>query len=221
MEVSVFMIKIGLTGGIGSGKSTISNIIKNNKIPVIDADIISRTVLNKYPEIMNGIKLNFGKKFFDEYGNIKRRELGNFIFQDKDRKCKYEGIIMPYIKNDILSEMKKFSMQGNELCVLDAATLIENNFQKYVDDVILVWVNKNIQIERVKKRDNLTSEQVIMRINSQMLLDEKKKYADFILDNSNDIASTKDNLKIIFEKIITKHRGVKCLKEVYLGHTQH
>lgn len=214
------MIKIGLTGGIGSGKSTISNILKNNNIPVIDADVISKTVLNKYPEIIDSIKLYFDGKFFDDYGNLKRREFGNFIFQDKIRKCKYEEIIMPYIKNDILSEMQKLSMQGNELCILDAATLIENNFQKYVDDVILVWVNKDIQIERVKKRDNLETNEVMMRIDSQMSLDEKKKYADFILDNSNEVSNTKNNLKIILKEIIMKHEGVKCPKKSYLGHIQ-
>lgn len=117
---------------------------------------------------------------------------------------------MPYIKEDILFEMDSLDKEGNKLCILDAATLIENNFRKYVDELILVWINRMTQIDRVKERDNLTYDQVIIRIDSQMSLDEKKKYSNYILDNSKDLDTTKKNLKDILEQIVIKYKGVKC-----------
>jgi dephospho-CoA kinase len=206
------MLKVGLTGGIGSGKSTVSSMLKLREIPIIDADVVSRKVLSKYPEIMYNIKEIFGKSFFDCDGNLKRREFGNFLFANKEFRKKYEDIIIPYIKKDIFSEIDKLSAQNEDICILDAATLIENNLHPYMDEVILVWVDLKTQIKRVQIRDKFNLDQVMARINSQMRLDEKKKYASFILDNSKDISTTKKNLENILNKIITKHKGVKCPK---------
>lgn len=204
------MILIGLTGGIGSGKSTVSGILRDNKIPVIDADVISRDVLSKYPEIIENIKMVFGKNFFDCSGNLERKKFGDYIFSDKKLKSEYENMIMPFIKKDIFSEIDKLKERKNNLCVLDAATLIENKFYVYMNEVILVWVDVDTQISRVKNRDKLTTSQVLLRINSQMSLEEKKKYTTFILDNSGEVYKTKQKLKDIFTKIIMKYKGVKC-----------
>ena len=92
------MFKIGLTGGIGTGKSTVSKLFKDYGIPIIDADIISREVLKKYPEILEDIKNTFNDGFFDENGELKRREFGNYIFKFPNERIAYENIIIPYIK---------------------------------------------------------------------------------------------------------------------------
>ncbi|MCH3964747.1 MAG: dephospho-CoA kinase [Clostridium sp.] len=206
------MVLIGLTGGIGSGKSTVSTILRNNRISVIDADVISRNVLGRYPEIINGIRIVFGSNFFDCRGNLDRKKFGDYIFSEKILKSKYENIIMPFIKKDIFSEIDRLKNYGSDVCVLDGATLIENKFHIYMDEIILVWVDVDTQINRVKTRDRLTTNQVLLRINSQMTLNEKKKYATFILDNSGDICSTRQNLKDIFIRITMKYKGVKCPK---------
>lgn len=206
------MIIIGLTGGIGSGKSTVSNILRENGISIIDADIVSRGVLKKYPQIINNIELKFGKSFFDSKGSLKRKKFGNYIFSNKELRREYESIIIPYIKKDIFIEIERLKRERKDICVLDAATLIENKFYRYMNEVILVWVDVNTQINRVKIRDKLSDSEVIMRINSQMSLNEKKKYASFVLDNSGDIFETKLNLNSILIKIMIKYKGVKCSK---------
>lgn len=195
------MLKIGLTGGIGSGKSTISRMLKERNIPVIDADSISREVIKNNLEIPKEIKLNFGSEFFDENNNLKRQEFGNYIFKNKTQRKKYENIIMPYIIKEIFRSMGVCENLGENICVLDAPTLIENGVHKYMDINILVWIPKSMQIERVKERDKMNEINVLDRINSQMSLEEKKQYADFIIDNSGNIENTIKQLDKIFDSI--------------------
>ncbi|APH15707.1 dephospho-CoA kinase [Clostridium sporogenes] len=198
------IFKIGLTGGIGSGKSTIAEMIKEKDIPVIDADKISREVLKLYPEILIKVKEVFGKEFLDDNGDLKRREFSSYIFKNKNKRIEYENIIMPYITKETFKRIKVLEENKESICVLDAPTLIEQGLYKYMDVNILVWVDKNIQINRVIKRDDLNRSEVINRINSQMSIEEKKKFVDYIIDNSKDIENTKGELDKIFMEVMIK-----------------
>ncbi|EES90680.1 dephospho-CoA kinase [Clostridium botulinum C] len=196
------MIKVGLTGGIGSGKSTVSNILKSKNIPIIDADLISREVLYIYPEVLEEIKNIFGEEFIDEKGNLKRRELGNYIFGNNLLRKKLENLIIPYIKKEIFKRVDEYSNLHKRICIIDAPTLIEHHINESMDINILVWVDKKTQIERVKTRDNMSEEEVLQRINSQMSLEEKSKYVDFTIDNSGDLDTTKEEINKILEKVM-------------------
>lgn len=200
------MLKIGLTGGVGSGKSTVSNILREKGIKIIDADLISREVINIYPEIKEKIKETFGEVFFDKKGNLKRRELGNYIFKQSEKRKELERIIMPYIKKEIDLRFDDYEKSGEYLCILDAPTLIEQEIYKYMNKNILVWVDRKNQIQRVMSRDNFTENQVLDRINSQMDLEEKKKYVDFIIDNSKELIDTIKQINNIIA-IIKKDEG--------------
>lgn len=197
------MLKVGLTGGIGSGKSTVSNMMKDKNIPVIDADIISREVLDIYPDILKEIEYTFGKEFIDSDGRLKRRQLGDFVFKDQNERKKLESILIPYIKKEIFNRFDEYYKEEYQLCVLDAPTLIENGIHKNMDINILVWVDRNTQFERVKSRDNLSYEQVENRIKSQMALDDKKAMVDYIIDNSGTIEETRHQLDKILECIMS------------------
>ncbi|ABS34093.1 dephospho-CoA kinase [Clostridium botulinum] len=200
------IFKIGLTGGIGAGKSTISEMIKEKNIPVIDADKISREVLKLYPEILIRVKEVFGKEFLDDNGDLKRREFGSYIFKNKNKRMEYENIIMPYITKETFKRIKLLEENKESICVLDAPTLIEQGLYKYMDINILVWVDKDTQINRVVKRDGLNRSEVMNRINSQMSMEEKKKFVEYIIDNSKDIENTKSELDKIFMEVMIKAR---------------
>lgn len=198
------MIKIGLTGGIGSGKSTVSKMLLEQGFKIIDADTIAREVLVKYPEILEKIRINFGEGFFDWRGEFRRKEFGNHIFRFPKQRKKYEEIIIPYIKNEIFMEIEKYEKTNEKMIILDAPTLIETNLHKEMDYIIVVWVDSNTQVMRIKNRDNLSREEITNRINSQLPLDSKKDYANIIIDNSKELLKTKDqvNKVIDFLKVI-------------------
>lgn len=199
------MIKIGLTGGIGTGKSTVSTILKSENFKVIDADTISRNVLEKNPEILEKVRIQFGEVFFDWRGEFRRKEFGNHIFRFPKQRIKYENIIMPYIKNEIEKELKNYEKKGENIVILDAPTLIENKFHNEMDYVILVCTDNSTQIQRVKNRDKLTKAEVISRINAQMSMEEKKAFANIIIDNNKDLVDTQKQVYdlIDFLKLIS------------------
>ena len=193
------MIKIGLTGGIGSGKSTVSFMLKEAGFNIIDADIVAREVLVKYPEILERVKVEFGSGFFDWRGDFRRKEFGNHIFRFPKQRKKYEDIILPYIKREIYDNIDKLEKKNVDFVILDAPTLIENDLHKDMDYVILVWVDKNTQIQRVKSRDTLSKDEAINRINAQMPLDMKKDFSNIVIENNDTLAKTKEQVDLLIE----------------------
>lgn len=203
------IIKIGLTGGIGSGKSTVTNMLIDMGISIIDCDKISRNILEIYTEVKYKIRETFGKEFFDEEDNLLRRKLGDYIFEDELRKSKLEEITLPYIKDEIFKSINKFESEGKKMCVIDAPTLIESGFNEYMDYNILVWTNVKTQIDRVMTRDNMKKDQVLKRINSQITLDSKIDYVDYVIDNSSSVYVTRIEVKSIIDDILIKIRNME------------
>lgn len=193
------MIKIGLTGGIGSGKSTVSKMLIEKGFKLIDADIISRNVLIKYPEIIDKIKIEFGTGFFDWRGEFRRREFGNHIFRFPKQRKKFEDIILPYINKEIFKAIDDYEKAGEKIVILDAPTLIENNLHTYMDYIIVVWVDNNTQIIRLKNRDRLSRDEAINRLNAQLSLDKKRDYAHIIIDNNGDLLKTKEQVDKVMD----------------------
>lgn len=199
------MIKFGLTGGIGTGKSTVSKIFISEGIKVIDADLIAREVLEKNPAIYDDIRTEFGSGFFDWRGEFRRKEFGNHIFRFPKQRIKYEGIIIPYIKEEIENQFKRYEKKGEKIVILDAPTLIENNLHLEMDYVILVVADNSVQIKRIIERDKLTKSDAVSRINSQMPVEQKKEFANIIIDNNGDLIETQKQVYdlIDFIKLIS------------------
>lgn len=195
------MLKVGITGGIGSGKSTVTNMLKEKQLPIIDADIISREIFIINPDVLHQIKEEFGYEFFDEQGKLKRKEFGNYIFKNDTRRKKLESIMLPFIISEINLRIKAYEENNCKLCFLDAPTLIENNLHTSMDVTILVWVNSEVQLQRVILRDALEIDAAMDRIRAQMPIDEKKKFADFIIDNGGSVEKTKLQLELIITEL--------------------
>jgi dephospho-CoA kinase len=193
---------IGLTGSIGSGKSTISKLIKEKGLPIIDADIISKEILIKHPNLLEDIKNTFGIDYFDEKGNLLRKKLGSLIFSNKVMKDNLEQILLPSIIKDIFDKVNEYACKGYKYCVVDAPTLIENELHFYMNAIILVTIDKELQIRRVMTRDSLNFDEVLNRKNSQMPQEEKINYADYIINNSGTVEQSKAQLNEILKSLV-------------------
>jgi dephospho-CoA kinase len=195
------MLCVGLTGGIGTGKSTVSRMFIEKGIPVVDADIIAKNILITYPELLTAIRKEFGDEYFTEDGTINRKKLGNLIFKFPESRKKLEDIMLPRIKSEIFKHVDLRKKLNEEICIVDAPTLIETGIDQAMDFNILVWINKETQIKRVMQRDKFSLEETMDRINSQMPIDEKKERVDFIINNSSEIENTEKQLDKILNCI--------------------
>ena len=190
-------MRIGLTGGIASGKSTVSRYLASLGIEVIDGDLLAREVLVLYPEILLYLKDTYGDLIFQK-GELDRRALGRIIFQDEKKKKAYLDIIMP----KIIEEARKRLKEAKEsFVVLDAALLFEEGLDKDVDVTVTVFVPYEVQLKRLLKRDSLTVSEAVSRIRSQMPLEEKRRRADHVVDNSGSREETYQQINEILKSL--------------------
>lgn len=188
---------IGLTGGIASGKSTVSEMLKKRDIPVIDADLIAREVVEvgkkAYTEIVNA----FGKEILNEDLTINRARLGSIVFQNEDKRKKLNSIVHPEVRLEMKRRQEQLISEGAKAVVLDIPLLFESNLKHLVDKVIVVYTGEKNQLERLMKRNNFSKEEALSRINAQMPLKEKVKFADAVINNDGTLEETEQQLENI------------------------
>lgn len=191
------MLKVGLTGSIGCGKSSLSNILKKYDIPIIDADIKGREIYEN-KELLRDIEKNFGSSVINKDGTLNRKNLGKIVFNDDYKLEKLNSLTHPVIQNMIKDDLNKYEKFGKKIAVVDAALLIEAGFMNMLDTLVVVTCSEEVQLQRVVLRDNCSEEDAMGRIKSQIPQDEKVKYAEFVVDNSGTI----EHLEKEAEKLI-------------------
>ena len=196
-------VVIGLTGGIGTGKSTVSQILKEKNFPVIDLDIISHEVI-KFPKVMEKIIENFGKEVL-EYNNtgnwiISREKLGRVIFGNREKRLILNSIMHPEILR-IMREKILECKKENKIIFVEIQLLFEVQWEKEFDYILLVSTEKETQIKRILARDKRSKEEALSIINSQMPLDEKKKISDYVIENDGNIQDLERKIDGFLKKI--------------------
>lgn len=189
---------IGITGGIASGKSVASNIIKKLGYPVIDADIISKKLSEKGNSCYNAIVDTFGEEYLLESKELDRKKLGKLIFNDSSKKELLNSITHPLILEEIERQISTFE---NGVIFLDIPLLYESKMEFLCDEVICVYVNKDLQIKRLMERDGIDREFAIAKINSQLDLEKKKLMADYFINSDNTLIAEEYQIKNIIDKI--------------------
>ncbi len=186
---------IGLTGGIASGKTTAANMFKEEGIPVIDSDHIVKMLWQNDQDMIKEIEQSFGYPMTEEG----KKKLASEIFQNDEKRKMLNRIIHPRVFSIIEDEKKKLS--DEKIIVIDMPLLIEVGYQSEVDTVVLVYVDPITQLNRLISRDHLSEDSAYLRINSQMSLEEKKEYADLVLDNTKEIKYLKEAIKNFLNRV--------------------
>ncbi|MFC3883199.1 dephospho-CoA kinase [Bacillus songklensis] len=191
---------IGLTGGIASGKSTVSNMLKELSIPVIDADQIAREVVQKDKPAYEEIVRTFGVDILAPDLQIDRAKLGAIVFHQEEKRQLLNQIVHPAVRKEMLAQKEAFLQEGHSTVVLDIPLLFESKLTSLVDKILLIFVDDHVQLERLMKRNHFTEAEAEARIQSQMPLSQKVPLADEVINNNGSIDETKRQLLAILAK---------------------
>lgn len=195
------MITFGLTGGIASGKSTVTKTFRYLGIPIVDADVVARQIVEPGTVGLQAVVFAFGKEFLQSDGTLNRTKLGARVFADKKELDICNKIMGPLIVDESAAQIKKLHDDGAPLVGYDAALICEMGNSKKYRPLIVVHCPSDTQIDRLMSRNNLTRAEAMYRIEAQMPVEKKKALADYLIDTSDSIESSKYQTKVIAHRI--------------------
>jgi dephospho-CoA kinase len=194
---------IGVTGGIGSGQSTVCDYLEKLGCKIIDVDKKAKQIIQRDLSLQKELKVVFGKDIFFEDGKLNRKRLAQLAFRDDERTLQLNKLVHPRMVAEIIEEMEtaRFS-QTYPLIVVDAALIYEISIEQMFDAVIVVYTNMENRVKRVMQRDNVSRSEVLARVRRQIPLDDKKKWADHSIDNNGSVQDLKLVTKKIFDELV-------------------
>jgi dephospho-CoA kinase len=196
------MLRIGLTGGIASGKSTVASMLRDLDCPVLAADPLGHELLEPGQTAYAEVVREFGIDILDAHGNVDRSALGEIVFADAERRERLNGILHPRIREIIQKWFAALDQPGGpELAIVEAALILEAGFNKDLDKVIVCWCRPEQQIERLQER-GLTEEQARLRISAQMPMEQKRSLANEVIDCSGAIEATEREVEYAVKRLL-------------------
>lgn len=191
---------IGLTGGIASGKSTVSSMFTDMGITVIDADIEARLAVEPGEKAYNDVVSQFGAGILLEDGRIDRPKLGSIIFNNEEKRLLLNSIVHPAVRERMAIKRQEAEAADEKAVVLDIPLLFESKLTGLVEKIIVVYVSEHTQLERLMERNGFSEEEALSRIKSQMPLKDKVDLADAVIDNGGSIEQSRQQLMDILNK---------------------
>lgn len=210
--INLDVLVIGLTGQTGAGKSTVSKIFAENEFAVINADLISRKVVEKGEKCLDELIDVFSPCILNDDGTLNRKMLGSIVFSDKTKLEMLNSIIYPYITSEILNEIRNYSESGYKLILLDAPTLFESHADDFCEIIISVIADEEIREKRIIKRDGLTQKQAQDRMNSQHDADFFAANSDFVIENNDTIDTVNGISKEVSDKIKYYYNHIRTVE---------
>lgn len=175
---------LGLTGGIATGKSTVTSLLRERDIPVIDADAIARGVVEPGMTAFEAIVRHFGQEILQPDGRLDRKKLGEIVFSDEAERQVLNAIVHPEVRRVMREQAVEAEEAGAKIVFMDIPLLYESKLQHMVDKIVVVYIPVATQLERLIERDELDAEQAKKRINAQLPIEQKKEWADYLIDNT-------------------------------------
>jgi len=194
-------VNVGLTGGIACGKSTVSRMLAACGAAVVDADRIAREVVRPGMPALDEIREAFGEGVITPEGELDRKKLGSIVFSDPAARRRLEGILHPRIRAEMRRQTEEWNAKDpNRLVVLDIPLLYESGLEnKYgIEEVVVVYVPRETQIERLMRRDGIAREEAERRLESQWPIEEKRRRADVVIDNSGTLEETERQVRAYY-----------------------
>ncbi|XAP97374.1 dephospho-CoA kinase [Staphylococcus aureus] len=190
---------IGLTGGIASGKSTVSELLSVFGFKVVDADKATREAVKKGSKGLAQVREVFGDEAIDENGEMNRRYMGDLVFNHPEKRLELNAIIHPIVRDIMEEEKQEYLKQGYNV-IMDIPLLFENELENTVDEVWVIYTSESIQMDRLMQRNNLSLEDAKARVYSQISIDKKSRMADHVIDNLGDKLELKQNLERLLKE---------------------
>ncbi|MBX3295480.1 MAG: dephospho-CoA kinase [Acidobacteria bacterium] len=196
------MLRVGLTGSIAVGKSNVCEVFRELGCHVLDADQTAREVVEPGTKGLSRIVEAFGNDVLQASGELDRKKLGAIVFADKDKRERLNAIVHPLVI-EAQDEWIRLVEAGdpNGIAIIDAALMIESGGYKRFDKLIVVWCEPDIQLERLMKRDGLSEEDAKARIRAQMPQEEKKRFADHLIDTSAGFDETREQVNMVYSEL--------------------
>lgn len=188
-------ILIGLTGGIASGKSTVSNLLAKAGLPIVDADKVARNVVSPGTEGLTQLADHFGKEIISKTGDLDRQKLAAIVFADPSQRHVLNQLLQPRIKSEIYAKVNHLFAAGARIVVIDVPLLFETGYASDCDRIVVVNVRPEIQLKRLMQRNGYSESQAKRRIQAQMPLPEKVSRADYVIDNNGDRVALQKSVK--------------------------
>lgn len=201
------MLIVGLTGGIASGKSTAGKMMADFGARIVDSDLLARVVVEPGRPALEAVVGRFGAEVISDDGTLDREKLREIVFKDREALNDLNMIIHPEVFKELRREIDDYmNSDSKELLVLDIPLLYESGAEAIVDVVVVVYVDRETQIERLVNRDGFTRSEAENRIDKQMELEEKKRRADFVIDNRGDFDDLKSEVRRVFDGLMETMR---------------
>jgi dephospho-CoA kinase len=202
------MLKVGLTGGIASGKSMVAQAFARLGAKVLDADKVAREVVLPGQPAWRKLQQAFGPQFFLPDGEVNRSKLRRLVFADPEERSKLNAIVHPEVMKEINCRFEQLTTSAPDaVVVVDVPLLLEVGVAHRFDRVIVVYVTKSIQIERLRQRDGLSLEEARRALSTQMVLNKKVEQADYVIDNSGTRAKTQAQVEEVWAELIKLARN--------------
>ncbi len=201
-------MKMGLTGGIATGKSTVCSMFRESGALAVDADQIARDLVQKGQPLWQVVRRHFGESILTTDGEIDRPALGKIVFGDKDQRLWLNRLIHPEVYRQMRQHGKSLRQQyPDRLILYDIPLLFETGPYTDMEGVILVYIPENIQLERLMKRDDISRQDALMRVKAQMPIEEKRKKAGWIIDNSGTFQETEQQVATLYARLTHNSAG--------------
>jgi dephospho-CoA kinase len=205
MDMEKYILKVGITGGIGSGKTEVCKILEKIGEKVLSADLMAKQFTENDQDVKNQLKKIFGEKVFDKDNNLNRKLLADIVFQNKGLKDRLDRIIHPFVFEAIEVEIKKIEFT-HEMIFIEAALIFESGMEEMLDYVVVVDSDEEKRINRVQQRDKKDILQIQNIFKSQMSTEEKLKKADFVIMNNGTIEDLEKRAVFIRDLLITLNK---------------